>query len=94
MKLFQKAVDCLDTDDVVGNLHKIFNPMSFNHARRVTPKQSFFDLRGIVLDVLTEVCNLNAAQQEAWTIFYNCAIHIIFNGFDEYNKAQLAMKRR
>lgn len=85
MKVFQRAIDCLDTEDVVGNLHNNFTLMAANHARRVTPKGAFFELRGILLDVLTEVCSLNEEQQQAWAQFYNCAMHIIFNKFDEYN---------
>lgn len=85
MNLFQGAIDCFDTEDVIGNLHKNFTLMAHNHARRNTPKISFFELRGIVLDVLTDACNLNEEQKEAWMVFYNCAIHIIFKKFDEYN---------
>lgn len=88
MNLFQGAIDCLDTDDVVVNLHNNFKLMASNHARRVTPKGAFFELRGVLLDVLTEACNMNEEQREAWTVFYNCGLNIIFNKFDEYN-AQL-----
>lgn len=86
MGVFQSAIDSLDTDDVVCNLYKNFSLMAKNHARRNTPKISFFELRTIVLEVLTEACNLNEEQQEAWTVFYNCAINIIFGKFDEFNQ--------
>lgn len=85
MNLFQSAIDCFDTDDVVGNLHKNFAVMARSHASRNTRKISFFELRGILLDVLTEACNLNEEQREAWRIFYNCAVNIIFGKFDEYH---------
>lgn len=85
MTLFQGAIDCFDTDDVVENLHKNFAVMADSHAKRQTRKISFFELRGILLDVLTEACGLNEEQREAWTIFYNCAINIIFGKFDEYH---------
>ena len=90
MELFQGAIDCFDTDDVVRNMHKNFESMASSHARRNTPKKSFFELRGIVLDVLTEACNLNEEQREAWTVFYNCAVNIIFGKFDEYNAQMVA----
>lgn len=87
MGVFQGAVDCLDTDDPVGNLHKNFALMAKSHARRSTPKISFFELRTIVLEVLTESCNLNEEQQDAWRVFFNCAINIIFGQFDQVNAA-------
>lgn len=86
MEMFQKAIDCLDTDDVVGNLRTTFIAMATNHARRVTPKAAFFELRGVLVDVLTEACNLDGEQQQAWIVLYNCAMNIIFNRFDEYNE--------
>lgn len=85
MTVFQGAIDSFDTDDVVGNLHKNFEIMGQSHARRNTAKGAFFEMREIVLEVLTEVCNLNEEQQEAWLLFFNCAMNIIFGKFDEYN---------
>lgn len=82
----------MDTDDVAGNLRKTFLPMGISHARRSTPKISFFELRGIIVDVLTEACNLDEEQREAWTVFFNCAINLIFNDFDQYN-AQMEIEK-
>lgn len=91
-EVIQTAIDCLDTDDVALNLRKTFLPMGISHARRSTPKISFFELRGIILDVLTDACNLNEEQREAWTVFFNCAINLIFNDFDQYN-AQMEIEK-
>lgn len=89
MGVFQGAVDALDTDEVIKNLHDNFAVMAKNHARREIPRKSFFEMRGVLIEVLTEVCELTEEQQEAWLIFYNCAINIIFGKFDEYNASLL-----
>lgn len=85
MSVLQGAVDALDTDDVIKNLHDNFTVMAMNHARRDTPRKAFFEMRGVLIEVLTEACNLTEEQQEAWFVFYNCAISIIFGKFDEYD---------
>lgn len=79
----QAAIDALDTEDVVANLRKAFIPMAITHSKRNTSKESFFQLRTIIMEVLTEACNLNEEQQEAWMRFFNCGIHIIFSKFDQ-----------
>lgn len=84
MGIFQGAVDCLDSADVVASLHKNFGPMSVSHAKRRIPKVSYLEMRNVVLEVLTEACNLNEEQQEAWRVFFNCAVNIIFGKYDQY----------
>lgn len=83
--VIQTAVDCLDSDDVAGNLRNTFTAMGATHAKRHTPKASYFELRGIILDVLTDACKLNEEQREAWVVFFNCAINTIFGEYDKYH---------
>lgn len=85
MTVLQTAIDTFETEDVAGNLKKNFYPMAMSHAKRKTAKHTFFELREIVLEGLTEMYHLTEEQQEAWLVFYNCIINIIFGKFDDYN---------
>lgn len=85
MTLLHSAIDTFETDDVAGNLHKNFSAMALSHAKRKTAKHTFFELRGIVVEGLTEMYHLTEAQQEAWLVFYNCIINIIFGKYDDYS---------
>lgn len=79
--MFQTAIG---SEDVMGILTKNFTLMGKTHARRSTPKKSYFELRDVVLEVLTEACELNEEQQIAWMMFLNNTIHAIFSKYDEF----------
>lgn len=81
--MFQAAVEAFDSDDVVGNLLKIWEPIATSHIRRRIPKESFDELRDAVLEVMTAVCSMDAAQQEAWTVLFDNVYAILFAKYDE-----------
>lgn len=88
MSVFQGAIDAFDTEDIAENLRKNFAPMAVSHAKRKTSKTSFIEMRGTVLEVLTEICNMTEEEKDAWRALFDCAFHVIFNKYDDhYNKS-------
>ncbi|XP_055371833.1 cytoglobin-1 isoform X1 [Condylostylus longicornis] len=45
--------------------------LASSHLKRHIPKDSFMELKGIVLEVLAEVCHLNDFQSTAWEKLLN-----------------------
>lgn len=81
--VFQVAIDAFDSDDVVGNLLKIWEPIGASHSRRRIPKESFNELRDAVLEIMIAACSLTAEQQEAWVILFENIYAIVFAKMDE-----------
>lgn len=86
VSVFQAAIDAFDSDDVVGNLMKIWEPVAVSHERRRIPKESFDELRDVILEVMTAVCTLGQEQQEAWVVLFDNVYAIIFAKYDENYK--------
>lgn len=86
VSVFQAAVEAFDTDDVVGNLLKIWEPIGASHSRRRIPKESFDELRDVILEIMTAVCSLTPEQQEAWVILFDNIYGIVFAKMDEASK--------
>lgn len=86
VSVFQAAVDAFDTEDVVGSLLKIWEPIAVSHVRRRIPKESFDELRDVILEVMTAACALNQVQQEAWVVLFENVYSIIFAKYDEPKK--------
>lgn len=80
LTMFKSAIA---SEDILDTLTKNFLLMGKTHAKRNTPKISYYELRGVILEVLTEACNLNEEQQEAWLVFLNYTIYVIFSKYDE-----------
>ena len=86
VSVFQAAIDAFDSDDVVGNLLKIWEPVSKSHERRHIPKASFDELRDVILEVMTAVCSLDEEQQAAWVVLFENVYSIMFASYDENKK--------
>lgn len=83
VSVFQASIDAFDSDDVVGSLTKLWEPISESHGRRKIPKASFDELRDVILEILTAVCNLDQEQQEAWSVLFDNAYGIVFAKYNE-----------
>lgn len=81
VSVFQVAIDAFDSDDVVGNLLKIWEPVAASHDRRRIPKQSFDELQDVILEVMTAVCSLNEEQQAAWVVLFENVYGILFANY-------------
>lgn len=82
VSVFQAAVDAFDSDDVVGNLLKIWEPVAASHERRRIPKEAFNELRDVILEIMTAVCTLDQEQQEAWVVLFENVYAILFANYN------------
>ena len=70
-----------------------FLTFNFQKKKKIKPFKSFFfyyyqELRGVVLQVLTEACKLDEEQQTAWTILLDNAYHIVYTILDDAESAE------
>ena len=61
---------------------KMLNEMGKNHNRRRITKRSFNELRGIIVEVLSQVCHLDDEGKEAWNSLLDTVYHVIFSNLD------------
>lgn len=83
MKVFQAAVDAFDSSDPEGHLRQVWTKVAVTHARHEIQQDSFNELRDVVLEVLTKVCSLDEAQQEAWSVLFDMVYAIVFQKLEE-----------
>lgn len=83
MKVFQSAVDALDSNDAVGHMEHIWSKVAVLHSHHDRQKESFHELRLVILEVLTKRCSLNKEQQEAWNVLFDAVYGIVFRKLDE-----------
>ena len=57
--------------------------MGNNHRRRGIPKKAFTEIRGVLLDVLTEICRLDDEGVKAWNDLVDTVFHYLFTKLDE-----------
>lgn len=82
MKVFQAAVDAFDTADPEGHLNHVWTKVAVTHARHKISKESFEELKDVVLEVLTSACSLDATQQQAWVVLFDDVYAIVFSKLD------------
>lgn len=85
MKVFDEAISALDKPNYAEVLQDVWGKIAVSHARRKITKQSFNELREVILEVLTAACNLDATQQAAWSNLMDNVYHIIFTVLDQSN---------
>lgn len=83
MKVFQAAVDSLDSSDPEGHLQRVWTKVAVTHSHHLIQKDSFDELRDVVLEVLTSACSLDEEQQVAWGVLFDVAYAIVFHKLDE-----------
>lgn len=83
MKVFQAAVDAFDTSDPEGHLQQVWTKVAVTHSRHDIQKDSFNELRDVILEVLTGLCSLDESQQEAWGTLFDMVYLIVFQKLDE-----------
>lgn len=57
--------------------------MGKNHKRRGISKKSFVQLRGVIVEVLSNLCHLDDEGIEAYSSLFDTVYHIIFNNLDD-----------
>lgn len=78
MEKFGDTIDCLQNDQDVHEISKIWHAIGENHKLREIPKAAFIDLKGVIIEILSEVCKLTDEQKGAWNILLDYCFAILF----------------
>lgn len=62
---------------------KILNEMGKSHKRRGISKKAFVELRGVIVELLSQVCHLDDEGAEAWNCLLDTVYHVIFSNLQD-----------
>ncbi|KAM7359748.1 globin 1 isoform 1-T2 [Cochliomyia hominivorax] len=83
IKVFDESIQMLGHDWSGPKLEEMWSEVAKSHFKRQIEKQSFNELKEVILEVLTEVCNLNEKQTAAWVKLMDIVYTIVFNTLDQ-----------
>uniref|UniRef100_A0A1A9ZTC8 Globin domain-containing protein n=1 Tax=Glossina pallidipes TaxID=7398 RepID=A0A1A9ZTC8_GLOPL len=81
MKVFDDSIKTLDNN--CSHLEEIWTKIAQSHFNRQIEKQSFNELKEVILEVLVAACNLNDQQTEIWLKLLDFVYEIIFKTIDQ-----------
>ena len=73
----------MDSSDPEGHLQHIWTKVAQTHSKNHIEKESFNELREVILQLLTIQCDMNEEQQEAWKALFDLVYGIVFQKLDE-----------
>ncbi|TMW53284.1 hypothetical protein DOY81_001650 [Sarcophaga bullata] len=79
IKVFDDSIQTLGHDWAGPKLDEMWSNIATTHFKRQIEKQSFNELKEVILEVLTEVCKLNEKQTAAWIKLLDTVYTIVFN---------------
>ncbi|CAO1370909.1 unnamed protein product [Diamesa serratosioi] len=82
MNVFSSVIDALDKDPELKGIKRIVAEVGRSHARRRISKKAFNELREVLVEVLSDVCQLDADGAVAWITLLDILYHIIFECLD------------
>lgn len=88
IRVFDDSIQSLGHDWAGPKLEEIWSRIATTHFNRQIEKQSFNELKEVILEVLTAACNLNEKQTEAWIKLMDSVYEIIFKTIDELENAE------
>lgn len=83
IRLFDDSINALGTDYADSAIQELWKNTAKSHFRRNISKQSFNELKGVILEVLKNACKLNDRQVEAWIKLMDHVYDIVFKTLDE-----------
>lgn len=79
MTVFDDSIKELGKEDGMENIAKIWDALGHSHARRKIEPKAFLELRGVILEILTALINLDKSQQETWGALIDVVYSVAFN---------------
>ncbi|EDV94939.1 globin-2B [Drosophila grimshawi] len=83
IRVFDDSIRVLGQDDAEEKLEEIWTKVAVNHIPRQISKESYNNLKEVVLEVLTAACNLNESQVQSWTKLVNHVYDILFKSIND-----------
>ncbi|XP_065362495.1 cytoglobin-1 [Calliphora vicina] len=88
IKVFDESIQMLGHDWSGPKLEEMWSKVAISHFNRQIEKQSFIELKEVILEVLTAVCNLNEKQTAAWVKLMDIVYSIVFNTLDKLKNGE------
>lgn len=78
MRVFDESVSVLSKSDYKQQLKSIWTAIGTSHENRNIPKESFKELRIVLIEMLTSCCNMDDNQKQAWNDFFDNIFELSF----------------
>ncbi|XP_059608041.1 globin CTT-I/CTT-IA-like [Phlebotomus argentipes] len=77
VEVFQHTIDAFDTPNAMTAIVDIWSDIARTHSSRMIKKQSYDELKEVLLEVLTEMCKLDLEQKTAWSVTLDTLFSIV-----------------
>jgi len=79
---FSSVIDALDKDVELKGIKRIIAETGKFHAKKKVTKKSQVELRGVLVEILSDVCKLDDEGKVAWNKLLDIFYHIMFECLD------------
>ncbi|SPP84279.1 globin CTT-VI [Drosophila guanche] len=87
IRVFDDSIRVLGQEGDVEKLEEIWTKIAVSHIPRTISKESYNQLKGIILEVLTAACSLDEGQAATWAKLVDHIYGIIFKAIDDDGNA-------
>ncbi|XP_068157538.1 globin CTT-VI [Drosophila tropicalis] len=88
IRVFDESIQVLGQDGDLQKLDEIWTKVATSHIPRQISKESYNQLKGIILEILTAACSLNEDQAAVWAKLLDHIYDIIFKAIDDDGNAK------
>lgn len=88
IRVFDDSIKVLGQDGDLEKLDEIWTKIATSHIPRQISKESYNQLKSVILEVLTAACNLSETQAQVWSKLVNHVYDIIFRAIDDDGNAK------
>ncbi|XP_001359265.2 globin CTT-VI [Drosophila pseudoobscura] len=87
IRVFDDSIRVLGEEGDVEKLEEIWTKIAVSHIPRTISKESYNQLKGVILEVLTAACSLDESQAATWAKLVDHIYGIIFKAIDDDGNA-------
>ncbi|KAH8326120.1 hypothetical protein KR067_002116 [Drosophila pandora] len=88
IRVFDESIQLLGQDGDQEKLDEIWTKVAVSHIPRAISKESYNQLKEVILEVLTAACSLNESQAATWAKLVDHVYGIMFKAIDEDGNAK------
>ncbi|KAH8403424.1 hypothetical protein KR215_004227 [Drosophila sulfurigaster] len=83
IRVFDESIQVLGQDGDLEKLDEIWTKIATSHIPRKISKESYNQLKEVILEVLTAACSLSESQAQAWAKLVDHVYDIIFKAIND-----------
>ncbi|XP_037954586.1 globin CTT-VI [Teleopsis dalmanni] len=88
IRVFDDSIQLLGYDVAAEKLEEMWSKIATSHFHRQIQRQSFNELKEVILEVLTAACSLNEQQIAAWSKLMDIVYSIVFQKLDKLESGE------